>query len=142
MNKTHGLSDSVLYNRWEHMKDRCYNPNDKRYKDYGGRGITICDEWLNNFESFYEWSINNGFEEHLSIDRIDVNSNYEPSNCRWADIETQCNNRRSNVYIEYNGETKTLKQWCNFLQLNYKKTHDRLYKLKWTVKRSFEEGVE
>lgn len=139
MNKTHGKSNHILFSKWEHMKDRCYNPKDKRYKNYGGRGIKICDEWLNSFESFYEWSLENGYQDGLSIDRIDVNGNYEPNNCRWTTWDVQCNNRTNNVYIEYNGEIKTLKQWCDILNIDYKKAHNRIHKLKWDAKRAFEE---
>lgn len=139
MNKTHGKSNHILFSKWEHMKDRCYNPKDKRYKNYGGRGIKICNEWLNSFESFYEWSLENGYKDGLTIDRIDVNGNYEPNNCRWTTWDVQCNNRTNNVYIEYNGEINTLKQWCDILNIDYKKAHNRIHKLKWDVKRAFEE---
>lgn len=139
MNKTHGKSNHILYSKWEHIKDRCLNPNDKGYKNYGGRGIKICDEWIDSFETFYNWSMQNGYKEGLTIDRIDVNGNYEPSNCRWVTMKEQSNNKRNNIYIEYNGEIKTLKQWCDELNMNYKKIHNRLYKLKWEVTRAFEE---
>lgn len=82
------------------MKQRCYNENHSHYKDYGGRGIKICDEWLNNSNSFYQWSINNGCKEGLTIDRIDVNGNYEPSNCRWVTFKEQANNRRNTRIVE------------------------------------------
>lgn len=99
--RTHGKSHSKIYNVYSGMKQRCFNPNNDRYKNYGGRGITICDEWLgeNGFENFYRWAMEAGYDEsksrtEQSIDRIDVNGNYEPSNCRWADSYTQARNKQ------------------------------------------------
>lgn len=93
------------------MKTRCFNPNDKDYKYYGGKGITVCREWLNDFQSFYEWAMSNGYRDGLSIDRQDANSDYCPSNCRWSTVKEQNNNTSRNRLITYNGDTKTLKQW-------------------------------
>ena len=87
------------------MKSRCYDTKDRNYKNYGGRGITICDEWLKDKNSFIKWALENGYEKRKSIDRIDVNGNYEPSNCRWATTSEQARNTRRNVFIKYNGET-------------------------------------
>ena len=107
----HGLRHTKIYNVWNNIRQRCNNPNVKCYSRYGGRGIKVCNEWQNDFLTFYEWAIQNGYKEGLSIDRIDNNGNYEPCNCRWVDNKTQSNNRRSNHFITYNGETHTVAEW-------------------------------
>lgn len=108
----HGKSYTRLYSVWANMKQRCNNPNDENYHNYGGRGITVCDEW-NNFEDFYKWSIANGYDENAergecTIDRIDVNGNYEPSNCRWTNKDIQNYNKRDTRKILINGEEMNL----------------------------------
>lgn len=99
---------TVIFNN---MKQRCYNPCNSSYKNYGGRGIKICEEWLNEHKTFYDWAINNGYNNSLTLDRIDSNGNYEPFNCRWVSMEVQQNNRRNNHKITLNGETKNVSQW-------------------------------
>lgn len=127
---THGMTGTRIYNIYHNMKNRCYNPNDDRYKDYGGRGIRICDEWLgeHGFENFCEWSMVNGYAENLTIDRVNVNGNYEPNNCRWATNTEQSNNKRTCVYLTFFGVTKNLKEWCNCIGENYKKMYGRYYR--------------
>jgi hypothetical protein len=81
-NHKHKMSHTRIYECWQHMKRRCYSPQDKRYNYYGGRGITVCDEWLKDFKNFADWALSNGYSDELTLDRIDVNGNYEPLNCR------------------------------------------------------------
>jgi hypothetical protein len=98
VNKTHGMSypRHRLYVIWANMKQRCHYTKCSHYPNYGGRGITVCQEWQDSFEAFYEWAMSSGYEDHLSIDRINCDGNYEPSNCRWATMKEQQNNRRNN----------------------------------------------
>lgn len=118
-NSTHHKTHTRLYKIYYNMKTMCYNKNSTRYSDWGGRGIGVCDEWLNDFMSFYNWAINNGYNDTLTIDRIDNNKGYSPSNCRWVTNQEQSNNRRSNINITYNGKTQTMTQWAEELGINY-----------------------
>ena len=97
----HGLSKSKIYKVWAGMKDRCYNTHSFGFKYYGGRGISVCDEWLNDFKSFYDWSMANGYTEGLTIDRINTNGNYEPNNCRWITRQEQAFNTRTTKHVKY-----------------------------------------
>lgn len=111
LNKSHGQSNTRLYHIWTGIKSRCYDVNVKIFKHYGARGITMCGEWKNDFLAFMDWALKNGYSENLSIDRIDVNGNYEPSNCRWVCQKQQCRNTRVNRNITCDGETHTLIEW-------------------------------
>ena len=113
LNYKYGCRNNRLYRIWRGMKARCFNANSKNYKLYGGRGITICDEWANDFEAFSAWALENGYEDNLSIDRKNTDGNYEPNNCEWATVEHQNNNKRNNVLITEGGKTQTLAQWCD-----------------------------
>jgi len=113
--KTHGMTETSEFNSWQAMISRCYNKNNHKYKDYGGRGISVCDRWLNSFENFFN---DMGLKPTLkhSIDRFPNNDgNYEPSNCRWGTFKEQAGNTRRNNWIEYNGENKILQDWANEL---------------------------
>lgn len=114
------------------MKARCYNATHDRYKDYGARGIVVCDEWLNDFTVFYDWAMNNGYKENLTIDRIDVNGNYEPSNCRWVTSKEQQRNTRYNRNYTINGKTHCITEWCEILGINRNMVYTRINR-GWTV---------
>ena len=133
----HGLCNSRIYRIWSQMKSRCNNPNSNRYKYYGGRGISVCDTWNADFMTFYHWAIRNGYDDDLTLDRIDNNGQYSPDNCRWITIEAQQNNRRDNYLITYNGMTKTLTQWSTELNINLYTLKDRLNKRNWSVEKAF-----
>lgn len=107
--EAHGMSKTPEYRAWRSMKDRCYNPNLEAYKDYGGRGIRVCDSWFQSFLSFYR-DMGSRPVDH-SLERNDVNGDYTPDNCRWATRDEQASNTRKNRWIEYGGETKTITQW-------------------------------
>lgn len=106
-----GLYEHKLHSIWKSMLGRCYTKTNTSYRNYGGRGIGVCNEWRKSFKEFYEWAYANGYRENLSIDRIDVNGNYEPENCRWVDVYTQANNRRNNRFFEYQREVHTAAEW-------------------------------
>lgn len=115
----HGLVNHPLHNIWCGMKERCQNANAENYEWYGGRGITVCDAWQ-SFKPFYEWAVANGWQKGLTIDRINVDLPYEPSNCRFVSIREQFRNRRSNCYITVNGETHLQCEWEELLGLKKK----------------------
>ena len=108
--KIHGLSHTRIHHIWRCMIYRCENPHDHAYMNYGGRGIRVCKEWRESFVSFYEWAMNHGYKEHLTIDRLDVNGNYEPDNCRWATMKQQANNKRNSKRIRYMGRIANMSE--------------------------------
>jgi len=142
MNKTHGLSDTRLYKIYHSMKKRCYNKNSNNYFRYGAIGISICDEWLNSFENFYNWAINNGYNDKLSIDRINNNLGYEPKNCRWVNMKQQQNNKKNNLTIEYQNKVQSLTDWCQELNLDYFTINQRIKKLKWDINKAFTQPIK
>ena len=123
----HGLFGTRIYTIWQQMKDRCYNSNNKSYKDYGGRGIIVCDEWKADAKNFSDWANANGYSDNLTLDRINVNGNYEPTNCRWATMKQQDRNRRNTIFITMDGETKSLSEWCEIKGVPYQRTQKRYY---------------
>lgn len=138
---THGMSKTPLYQVWAGIKRRCYFPKDASYKNYGGRGIKMCDSWKNSFVSFAEWAKNNGYSDSLSIERIDTNGDYCSENCKWIPFNEQQANRRTCRFYTYNGETRNLTEWCKKLHLPYSGIHNRIYKLGWTFERAISEPI-
>jgi hypothetical protein len=132
----HGLSKTRLYIIWKHIVQRCENKNVERYKDYGGRGIRICEEWRREPELFVKWAVANGYKDGLSIDRINVNGNYCPENCRWVALKTQSQNKRNNRLFTIEGETHCLSEWAQILGIPYETLRSRL-----KVGMSFEQAV-
>lgn len=137
----HGLSKHPLHNTWNKIKARCYNKKDLAYKNYGARGITMCQEWQHNFAAFYDWAIKNGYQPNLSIDRIDNNGNYCPENCRWTTAKQQANNRRTNILITYNNKTQNLLEWSAEKNIPYSTLRARIKEYGWQTERAFETPV-
>lgn len=121
---------------WRGMKNRCYNSKAPKYKYYGGRGITVCAEWKDNFQAFYEWSLANGYEEGLTLDRENVDGNYEPSNCRWVTVNVQNGNKRNNRLLEYQGVTKSIPEWSAITGIPTTIIYGRIHYHGWTVERA------
>ena len=136
----HGLSNSRLFEIWRAMKKRCYLKTHVHYKNYGARGIRVCEEWKNDFMNFYNWAMANGYRDDLTIDRINPDGNYEPNNCRWATYKEQNNNKKNNRYIEYNGEKHTASEWAEIKKINYDTFFSRLYS-GWSIKDLIETPV-
>lgn len=139
---THNCSNTRIYNIYAGIKKRCLNDNEHAYSNYGGRGITICDEWLGEygFENFYKWSMGNGYSDDLTIDRINNDGNYEPSNCRWITYKEQNGNKRNNIVILWNGERKILKDLCLELGMSYQTVKMRIHH-GWEVDRALTKPI-
>lgn len=128
-NETHGMSKKGerLYRIWCGMKERCYLKTFKHYKNYGGRGITVCDDWRNDFMTFYNWAMANGYSDDLTLDRKDNDGNYCPENCRWITQKEQSYNKRCNILITYKGETKNILEWSKKIGISTKLLRERKY---------------
>lgn len=133
--KKHGLSKHPLYKTWHNMRSRCKNPNTTKYEIYGGKGVRVCKKWDENFVSFYEWSMANGYEKNLTIDRIDSDGDYEPDNCRWVDYKTQNNNLKSNHTLTYKGKTLSIYAWAREVGLKENTLSERIRR-GWSVERA------
>lgn len=120
--------NTTLHRKYHHIKGRCYNKNDKSYHRYGGRGIKMCQEWLDDYQKFENWCLSHGFEEGLAIDRIDNDGDYSPDNCRFVTLKENNQNRRTTRFYTIDGVTKNLQQWCDLYGINRGTVHDRLEK--------------
>ena len=138
---THNNTHTRLYETWKFMKKRCCNSKAIGYHNYGGRGITVCKEWL-EFKPFYDWAINNGYTDELTIDRINVNGNYEPQNCRWITRKEQCFNRRNNHFLTFNGKTQTMKEWSIETGLHYDCIRCRINRYGWSTEKALTTPVK
>lgn len=133
----HGLSKTRLHRIWHSMYCRCYYSSTNQYKNYGGKGIKVCDEWkhIDGFVNFYNWAINHGYKDNLTLDRIDNSKDYYPENCRWITPKEQSNHKTNNIYYTFNGKTQTGAQWCEEYGIIYTTFLDRL-KRGWTVEQA------
>ena len=131
--KKHGESNTRLYECWHAMKRRC---SDKNNKNYGGRGVMVCKEWAENYENFATWAKENGYNDDLTLDRIDPNKNYCPENCKWSTNIEQQRNKRNNRIIKFNGEAHTLSEWSDITGINRHTISTRIDRLNWTIKKA------
>ena len=137
----HGLSNTRLHKIWSGIKQRCYAKYSKDYKNYGQRNIIMCDEWKNDFKKFYDWAIDNGYKDNLTIDRIDNDGNYEPNNCRWATLEEQANNMRNNHLLTFNNKTQTMSQWAKEYNMSKYLLQHRIAS-NWSVERALTTPIQ
>lgn len=126
-----------LYSIRKGMLERCYNPNNNHYKDYGGKGVKMCEEWKESYLSFKNWALNSGYEDGLTIDRIDGDGDYCPENCRWASAITQANNKKNIPKYEYQGEIHSISEWSRILNVSRGLLKDRITKLNWDIEKAF-----
>lgn len=133
---THHKSKTRLYGIWVGMRDRCLNKNNKAFERYGGRNIDVCEEWKNSFLEFEKWALAHGYAENLSLDRINVNGNYSPSNCRWATAQEQADNKRSNILITIDKITHNLQQWCDIYNINRSTVITRVRTCGWSYEKA------
>ena len=131
INRRHGMTNTPLYKKWQVMNTRCNNPNRDHYQWYGGKGIKVCEEWR-KFENFYDWAMASGYREGLTIERIDINKDYEPSNCKWITLKEQSFNKANTRWLTLNGKTQSLTKWAEEIGLPVKTLQTRINKYKWS----------
>lgn len=133
----HGMCNTRLYHIWNGLKQRCRNPQTINYKYYGGKGVSVCDEWVDSFNNFYQWAISHGYEETLTLDRIDGNGNYEPANCRWATRKEQQNNTCYTRVYECDDEKLSIMQWAEKMHIHPNMLYKRLSR-GWDIKKAIQ----
>lgn len=134
--KKHNMSKTKLYQRWSAMIQRCNNPKNDRYINYGGRGIKVCEEWMDS-SNFIKWALDNGYRDDLSLERKNVNGNYEPNNCEFIPLKQQYENKTNSNLITFNGKTQTLSSWAKELGINRETLRYRIFIAKWNIKEAF-----
>lgn len=130
-----------LWHIWNGMKRRCLSEIDERYHEYGGRGIQICNQWLESFDNFADWALSNGYEDDLTIERIDVNGNYCPENCTWITRKEQAFNKRDTIWVDYHGRHVQLRKLCYEMGLNYDAINNRIVALGWDTEKAIDEPI-
>lgn len=139
--RKHSMSQTRLFSIWHKMKERCYNENHVQYHRYGGRGITVCDEWKDNSKAFFDWALSSGYSKDLTLDRIDNDGNYSPDNCKWSTAKEQMNNRSNNRLITYYGKTHTLTEWSRIKGISPATIYNRL-NAGWSIKKTFNTPID
>ena len=142
LHKPHGETNTRLHGIWIAMNKRCSCKTAKNYFYYGGRGIFVCDEWKNDYVSFKKWSIANGYQENLSIDRIDNDGPYSPENCRWSTPKEQSHNKRNSISWTFHGETRNISEWARIIGMTRNGLQDRVTKRNWTIEKALSTPVE
>lgn len=138
----HGKRHSRLYSIWANMKNRCHLESSTEYKRYGARGIHVCPEWRDNFQTFYNWAMENGYQDNLTLERIENNGNYEPANCRWATTKEQNRNTRRTRYLTYGGKTQCIADWADETGLSQSLIRQRIEKLHWSIEKTLTTPVK
>lgn len=138
LRRKHGLTNTKLYATWENMKHRCGDPKNWMYPHYGGRGIKVCEEWLDS-SAFIEWALSHGYKEGLSIERINVDGNYEPDNCKWVELKEQYLNRTDSHFVTAFGKTQTISEWAKESGLKYDTIERRINQYGWDAERAVTE---
>lgn len=142
INYKHGLYKSRIYAIWASMKSRCYCKSQTDYPYYGARGIKVCDEWKNDFLSFYNWAMSNGYHDDLTLDRINNDGNYESSNCRWVTMKTQANNRRNGRYLTAFGKTQHISDWAKEIGIDRRTLKKRIDCLGWPIEKALSTPIK